>query len=107
MYETEITDNILVTEITKILNYINEDKEEGYFIILKHACDLSTYLNIGEEVNKEEDLIHDGPLDKWIDTVIYLIEEDSIEELKELIVKCLVDIEKFEVIVELKRLEVL
>lgn len=107
MYEQKITDDILVTEITKILINIEEDKEEGYFIILKHACDLSTYLDIGEEVTKEEDLIYEGPLDKWIDFVIHLIEDGMMKELKELVLQCLINIEKFEVITELKKIETL
>jgi hypothetical protein len=106
-YEDEISDSILIKEIPIILKEIVEDKHEGEFIDLKHAVDLSTYLGIGEDLDNEGDFIQDCPLDKWIDGVKALIKNNQVSEVKQLIISCLERLEKYEVIVKLKKLNVL
>ena len=106
-YEDEISDSILIKEIPIILKEIMDDKHEGEFINLKHAVDLSTYLGIGEDLDEDGNFTQDCPLDEWIDGVKALIKNNQVSEIKQLIISCLEGLEKYEVIVELKKLNVL
>lgn len=105
-FEENATDAILIAGIISVFKVIEEEKNlpHGH---LQHAIALSTYLGIGDDVTIEGDFQEDCELDGWIDAVTYLIEEDMIKELKELIVECLIEVDRFEVITELKKIEVL
>lgn len=102
------TEELREVELTHLMYEVYEDMgKEGYIVCAKHAAHLASCLDIDEDSFCGEDVIDDTLLDKWTDAVIYMIIKNQKDDFKKLIEKSLTDIECYEIIANLKELNLL
>lgn len=95
-------------ELTHLMYEVYEDiGEEGPIVYAKHAAHLSSCLDIDEDNFIAGQCIEGTVIDEWTDAVIYLMIENRVDDFKKLIEKSLTDIECYEIIEELKKLNLL